>query len=155
MHFLAIYNMQTFKIFYPSDTIMIALMATLKLVNFYLIIFNNTSLKSYFKPWYMEYLHNYYLDLLLYYHHMCVSLLRMNSYEDDTWKQIVDSYPYTKDRHIKLSEIKVLIRDFSIVANTIKTFKVAFLLLSYQKLDFVHVHSDHLPLISSFLDHKI
>ena len=43
--------MQNYKIFCPSGSIMMVLQVTLKQVNFYHIIFHDTTLKSYFKPW--------------------------------------------------------------------------------------------------------
>ena len=49
--FSSIYNMQNYKIFCLSGLIIVVLQVKLKQVNFYLTIFHDTTLKSYFEPW--------------------------------------------------------------------------------------------------------
>ena len=51
LHFPAIYNIQNYKIFCPSGSIIVVLQMTLKLVNFYHIIFHDTTLKISFEHW--------------------------------------------------------------------------------------------------------
>ena len=50
LSFPAICSMQNYKIFFQSDSVIVALLVVLQRVNFYKIIFYNATLKSLFKP---------------------------------------------------------------------------------------------------------
>ena len=82
---------------------MTAFMTTLNLVNFYHNLYD-TSLGSFFKTWYMEYIHNYDLDLLLNFTKF-VHLFYERPVMKTIYANILLTVIQIQDRHIKFYEI--------------------------------------------------